>query len=213
MPVHQVIMRNGKLREVYVHAAGDALTTREGPLSTARLQHYFDDLDIRLEEGWKAEVSLAAGDWMREAAAALTRGFAIFIDYGHEASELYSATHSSGTLTSFSAHRSGGPEAAGAAESWLRTPGEQDLTAHVDFTSLRRAAEAEGCVTLALLDQMYFMMALGAPRLETLTPRERLAFKTLIMPGGLGSTMKVLMLGKNITTEPLRGYSGRARLT
>jgi SAM-dependent MidA family methyltransferase len=213
MPAHQVVMRAGGLREVYVEASGDHLATREGPLSTVRLQHYFDDLGIALEPGWRAEVSLAAYDWMREAAAALTRGFAIFIDYGHEANELYSVTHSSGTLTSYRRHQARGAESPSPAESWLRTPGEQDLTAHVDFTTLRRAAEQEGCVTLAYLDQMYFLMALATPRLEALTPKERLALKTLIMPGGLGSTMKVLILGKNMPPVSLIGYSGRARIT
>src|SRR5215510_14551855 len=95
---------------------------------------------------------------MREAARKLQRGFMILIDYGHEASELYSVTHSTGTLTSFSGHRSRGPEAT--ATPWLQNPGQQDLTAHVDFTSIRRAAEAEGCTTLGFLDQMYFLLAL-----------------------------------------------------
>ncbi len=213
MPAHQVVMRKGKLREIYVEAAGDRLTTREGALSTARLQHYFDDLGITLEDGWRVEVSLAACDWMREAAATLTRGFAILIDYGHEANELYSVTHSSGTLTSFTRHTAAGAEASSPEHAWLRDPGAQDLTAHVDFTSLRRAAEQEGCTTLGFLDQMYFIMALATPRLAALTIKERLALKTLIMPGGLGSTMKVLILGKNVPVSPLLGCSGRTRLT
>jgi len=72
----------------------------------------------------------------------LTRGFAILIDYGHEAAELYSVTHSTGTLTSYSRHTSEGPDATPASPAWLRRPGEQDLTAHVDFTSVGRAAAA-----------------------------------------------------------------------
>jgi SAM-dependent MidA family methyltransferase len=162
---------------------------------------------------------------MREAARSLKRGFIILIDYGHEASELYSVTHSAGTLTSFSGHRSTGPESA--ATPWLRNPGQQDLTAHVDFTSIRYAAEKEGCTTLGFLDQMYFLLALvsatqptsaggalqGVPRLETLTVKERLALKTLVMPGGLGSTMKVMVLGKGVGTPQLAGLSSHGRVT
>jgi SAM-dependent MidA family methyltransferase len=234
MPVHQVVMRDDGLHEIYVEGIGDRLGLREGPLSTPRLAEYFAAIGTTLEPGWRAEVGLAAVDWMQEAARRLQRGFIILIDYGHEASELYSVTHSAGTLTSFAGHRSTGPEST--ATPWLRNPGQQDLTAHVDFTSVRRAAEAEGCAMLGFLDQMYFLLALvsttasvgdalppsrdalrgtsqGVPRLETLSARERLALKTLVMPGGLGSTMKVMILGKGVGTPKLAGLSSHVRVT
>ena len=94
-----------------------------------------------------------------------------------------------------------------------RHPGEQDITAHVDFTSVRAAAEAEGCTTLGLMDQTYFLMALAGPRVESFDDAERLAFKSLMLPGGLGSTKKVLVLGKGVGAPALRGCSGPARLT
>jgi SAM-dependent MidA family methyltransferase len=236
MPVHQVVMRENGLREVYVESRGDDLGLCEGPLSTERLAGYFAALGTTLEPGWRAEVSLAAVDWMREAGRRLKRGFVILIDYGHEASELYSVTHSTGTLTTFSNHRSTGPESA--VTPWLRNPGQQDLTAHVDFTSIRNAGEAEDCTTLGFLDQMYFLLAIvsaaqptsvgdalapsrdalrgtspGVPRLETLTMKERRALKTLVMPGGLGSTMKVMVLAKGVDTPRLTGLSSRGRVT
>ena len=68
-------------------------------------------LGVALEPGWRVEINLRAVDWIRDAARRLRRGFIILIDYGHEARELYSATHSAGTLTTFARHRSGGPEA------------------------------------------------------------------------------------------------------
>jgi SAM-dependent MidA family methyltransferase len=218
MPVHQVVMREDGLHEVYVESRGDNLGLREGPLSTPRLSEYFAALGTTLEPGWRAEVNLASVDWIREAARKVKRGFIILIDYGHEASELYSVTHSAGTLTSFADHRSTGPEST--ATPWLRNPGQQDLTAHVDFTSIRNAAETEGCTTLGFLDQMYFLLALVSagqrlerPRLETLTVKERLALKTLVMPGGLGSTMKVMILGKGVGTPRLTGLSSHVRVT
>ncbi len=213
MPVHQIVMRDHGLREVYVEVDGGRPIAREGPLSTNRLQTYFDDLDISLEPGWRAEVSLAAVDWMAAALERLTRGFLIVVDYGHQARELYSVTHSAGTLTSYSRHVSTGPESSHPAEAWLSRPGEQDLTAHVDFTSLIRAAETGGGRQLALMDQMYFLIALAADRLERLDLKERLALKTLVMPGGLGTTMKVLVIGKQVGAPPLIGCSSYARLT
>lgn len=211
MPVHQVVMREDGLREIYIEGHDRQLRLREGALSTSRIAEHLAALGVNLEPGWRADISLAAFDWMREAARKLKRGFIMAIDYGHEAAELYSVTHSTGTLTSFARHRSAGPESAAAL--WLRTPGEQDLTAHVDFTSVRRAAEAEGCATLGFLDQMYLLLALVTDRLPTLDAKERLALKTLVMPGGLGTTMKVLILGKHVGARQLAGLSSYARVT
>src|SRR5262249_6296285 len=98
LPTHQVVMRDEGLREVYVSASGDALRTVEGPPSTAELQAYLDRQGVTLEPGWRVEVNLCALAWIRDAARRLTPAFMILIDYGHEARELYSATHSAGTL-------------------------------------------------------------------------------------------------------------------
>src|SRR4029079_15228970 len=141
----------------------------------------------------------------------LRRGFIIVIDYGHEARELYSASHAAGTLTTFARHHSESTEAK--AMPWLRNPGEQDLTAHVDFTSVRAAAESEGMTTIGFLDQTYFLLGLG----EALGPSQSAArnrqFKTLVMPGGIGSTHKVLILGKGVGAPLLRGCSFSMRVT
>ena len=231
LPVHQVVMRPDGLREVYVDLATDSghgstpnpcLVMREGPLSTPALAEYLRRLDISLEPGWRVEINLRAVDWIREASQRLRRGFIILIDYGHEAPELYGVTHAGGTLATFARHRMAGAEAAPAAP-WLVTPGEQDITAHVDFTTVRRAAEAEGLATLGFLDQTYFLMGLlesnpenpanleNPVNLENL--QTRLALKTLLIPGGLGSTLKVLLLGKGVGTPTLRGCSYRMRVT
>ena len=223
MPVHQVVMRDEGLREMYVAAPpqgqGDALPGArlrlvEGPLSTPALEHYLDRLGVTLEPGWRVEINLRAVDWIRQAARRLRRGFLILIDYGHEARELYSPTHSAGTLTSFNRHRSSGPEETVVDQpQWLHCPGEQDLTAHVDFTSVREAAEAEGLTTLGFLDQTYLLMGLldGLPDPQSAIRNPQ--FKTLMLPGGIGSTHKVLLLGKGVGRPALRGCSFRVRVT
>ncbi len=89
----------------------------------------------------------------------------------------------------------------------------------MDFTSVREAAEAEGLVTLGFLDQTYFLLGLsdlgsaGSTSTDFASLKKRLALKTLLMPGGLGSTMKVLILGKGVGTPSLRGCSYRMRVT
>jgi SAM-dependent MidA family methyltransferase len=194
--------------------SGGSLSLREGPPSTPALAAYLDRLGVTLEPGWRVEINLRAVDWIRDAARRLRRGFIILIDYGHEAHDLYSASHSAGTLTTFARHLSRGPESTTPSETpaWLRQPGEQDLTAHVDFTSVRAAAEAEGLTTIGFLDQTYFLLGLvGA--LELHDRKARMALKTLVMPGGLGSTHKVLILGKGVGTPTLQGCSFRVRIT
>jgi SAM-dependent MidA family methyltransferase len=219
LPTHQVVMRDDGLKEVYV-ADGVALHLVEGPPSTPALQRYLDRLGVALEPGWRVEINLAAIAWIRDAARRLRRGFMILVDYGHEARDLYSPTHSAGTLTSYSQHRSAGADAAGAPP-WLVDPGERDITAHVDFTSVRAAAEDEGMDTIALLDQTYFLLGLvGGDATALLTrgdavaaAKRSAALKTLVMPGGLGSTMKVLILGKGVGRPALKGTSFTVRLT
>jgi SAM-dependent MidA family methyltransferase len=167
---------------------------------------------VTLEPGWRVEINLRAVEWIRDAARRLQRGFLILIDYGHEARDLYSASHSAGTLTTFARHHSEGPESSAERPAWLQHPGDQDLTAHVDFTSVRAAAEAEGLTTIAFLDQTYFLLGL-VDGLELDDLKARMALKTLVMPGGLGSTHKVLILGKGVGTPALRGCSFRVRIT
>jgi len=246
MPAHQVVMREDGLREIYISSKSQVpssksqvpssksvasletrnsrletrdleLGTVEGSPSTPALQAYLDRLGVSLEPGWRVEINLRAIDWVREAARRLERGFMILVDYGHEARELYSATHSAGTLTSFSGHRSAGPESSPKAPPWLQQPGERDITAHVDFTSVRAAAEAEGMTTIGFLDQTYFLLGL-LPALSNQQSNQQSAInnqqlKTLIMPGGLGSTHKVLILGKGVGAPALKGCSFSRRVT
>ena len=117
-----------------------------------------------------------------------------------------------------------GPESMTSVPPWLDSPGKRDITSHVDFTSVRAAAESEGLQTLGFLDQTYFLLGLANlenPRnRESLASlenpanlRKRFALKTLLMPGGLGSTHKVLILGKGVGMPTLRGCSYRLRVT
>jgi SAM-dependent MidA family methyltransferase len=214
MPVHQVVMREQGLREVYIDVRGPgmpALRTIEGPPSTPALAEHLAHAGAELQSGWRAEINLRAVEWIRDAARRLRRGFIIVIDYGHDARELYSPTHAAGTLTTFRGHRSAGPESSAATPPWLLSPGEQDITSHVDFTSVRAAAESEGLQTLGFLDQTYFLLGLIDDDYDD--SKRRRALKTLVMPGGLGSTFKVMILGKGAGTPALRGCSYRMRVT
>ena len=106
LPTHAVVMREEGLREMFV-ALGDGAVGNpefiedEREPSTPDLEEYLERAGVRLEPGWRAEINLVAPEWVRQAASALHRGFLMLVDYGHDAAELYSATHSAGTLATF----------------------------------------------------------------------------------------------------------------
>jgi SAM-dependent MidA family methyltransferase len=219
LPVHPIVMTDSGLTEVYVDLDsrdGDRFVERLAPPSAAVLAHV-ERFAIELEPGWRAEVSPDAVSWVEQAGRSLDGGFLVLIDYGHDASELYSATHASGTLTTYHRHVVG-TNGDRSRSAWLLDPGAVDITAHIDLTAVRRAAEDVGLDTLGVLDQTYFLLGIGATEWsEPADPVEalkrRLALKTLLIPGGLGSSHKVLIFGKNVGTPQLRGCSFSQRLT
>jgi len=222
LPVHAVIGTAAGVAERYVALApgGDGgapvFTEQAGPLSNPAIGRHLASLGVALEPGQRAEVNLSALAWLTRACSSLHRGFVVLIDYGYDAGELYSPAHGMGTLAAIADHVTLPAGRHGAA--WLEQPGERDITSHVDLTSVRHVAEALGCETLGVLDQTYFLMALagldesGSPRLPGDT-RSRQSFKTLVMPGGLGSTMKVMIFGRHVGRPLLTGLTGASRLT
>jgi SAM-dependent MidA family methyltransferase len=212
LPTHVVVMTETGLREVFVDIR-PATGSGEGPrfierfeeLSTPRIAAYLARAGAEMHAGWRAEVNLRAQEWTANAAASLRCGFMVLIDYGHDEHELYNGAHSTGTLTSYKQHSQ--------FADFLQEPGDTDLTAHVDLSAVTRAAEQSGLDVLARLDQTYFMLGLGITELEGLSLQQRLALKTLLLPGGLGSTHKVLIFGKGVGTPPLKGCSYRVRMT
>jgi SAM-dependent MidA family methyltransferase len=215
LPPHLVVMRDQGLREVYVDADRGRLVTREGPVSSPRIGEYLEGVGARLESGWFAEVNLDAADWIRRAGTRLVRGFVVVIDYGHDASTLYSASHATGTLTTYRRHaaerREDGP-------GWLMEPGERDITSHVDLTGIALAGRDAGLHLLGVVDQTYFLLGLAGRLCEDGggSPgdiKRRLALKTLLLPGGMGSTHKVMIFAKSIDCPTLRGLSFGSRVT
>lgn len=158
-PVHIVERAADGLAEVYVDATGvpPQLIQRLGPLSSAEATGYLDRFRIpwqRMPVGWRAEIPLAAEAWMARAAGELApRGSILTIDYGDTARRLYSADRRCGTLTAYFQQQ--------ISEDPLLRTGEQDLTAHVNFTALIRAGRAHGLRLIGLTTQRAFLHALG----------------------------------------------------
>jgi SAM-dependent MidA family methyltransferase len=207
-PVHRVVGERNELREIYVGLGKDGLCGENGTLSTPALGAYFAEEQVALRDEQQAEVNLAACEWITEAAQKLRRGFILTIDYGHEADELYDERHMRGTLLAYERHR--------ASEDFFRAPGEQDLTAHVNFTALDRCGRRGGLARTGFTSQSNFLLALArhgdfadlqaGGTSEAEQTRARLLFKTLIHPEGMGETFQVLIQHKGIEEPHLAGF-------
>lgn len=207
MPVHMLEKHGGVLREVFVTNDQDGGFSEElRDPSTSELAAYFDWVGVAPLEGNRVEVNLAAPDWMRAVGERIQRGFALTIDYGYPAQELYALHRRSGTLMCYHQHQ--------ADENPYEKVGEKDITAHVDFTALQKAGEEVGLRTLWFGEQYRFLMSLGfveeLMRLEAETANEnearalRLTLKNLIMPeAGMGETFKILVQGKQVGAPEL----------
>jgi len=206
-PVHVIEKHQGQLQEVFVvnSEGGFAEQLREAPNSA--LAAHFDWLGVAPIEGNRAEVNLAAPDWMRRVGERIGKGFVLTIDYGYTAAELYAPHRRTGTLMCYHRHQ--------ADDNPYDHVGEKDITAHIDFTALQKAGEDVGLVTLWFGEQYRFLLGLGffeeLVRLEASATDEqearalRLTLKNLIMPeAGMGETFKVLVQGKGVGTPALQ---------
>jgi len=209
LPVHRVVQQPNSLDEIFVTCDGPRFSELPMPLSTCAISEYFAAQQSSFEDGQHAEAGLEACDWITEIARRLDRGFVLTIDYGHEAAELFDSHHMAGTVLAYANHR--------ANEDFYASPGEQDLTAHVNFTALRLWGQRRGLETLGLVTQTAFLLALGkgndfADLYDdgmdgTARLRARLQLKTLIFPEGMGERFQVLVQQKAVSSAHLTGLA------
>jgi SAM-dependent MidA family methyltransferase len=204
LPVHRVIQRAGALHEVYVTWRDGRFADEVGPLSTPALATWFTDAGVTLADGQRAEVCLAAADWLADVAALLERGYVLAIDYAAEPAALYGADRFNGTLRAFREHHLGRNVLAGV--------GHQDLTATVDLGALRRAATGLDLGHLGTTSQAEFLVGSGLAEAladERAHQPDDLAAQLLLRsvvarlldPRALGG-YRVIVLGREVPTEP-----------
>ncbi len=158
LPVNIVEVRGGSLYEVYVtvDVRSGRLVEALGEPSSPKVAAYLDDYGIpwrAYPDGWRAEISLEAGPWLRETAAALRSGYLLTIDYGALANELYTPERLRGTLAAYVQHQM--------SERPLASPGRQDLTAHVNFSALLQAGQEAELTLAGRTSQADFLRRLG----------------------------------------------------
>lgn len=141
-----------------------------------------------LPDGYILEVSPEAGDWWRDAAKVLRRGRLCTLDYGLLAEQFLTPERRDGTLRSYRRQKVG--------NDLLATPGEQDLTAHVNFTQLIREGEEAGLKTEALVSQPEFLASIARRVWTDSNPpsaAEIRQFQALTHPEHLGRAFRVLV--------------------
>lgn len=199
-PVHVLVRTEEGVREVHVEAKDGALVETLRAVSQADLGYRVPDT---LPLGGRWEVSLGAEGWVAQLGAALGQGYIVVVDYGGDEAELLTRG-GAGTVRGFSRHR--------LVTDALSEPGTRDLTASVNFTAIRRAAEGAGLTFAGISSQRDALVALGVrdayARPETPLDRlraasRRSAIDVLIDPNGLGG-YRVLCFAKDAPIDGLR---------
>ncbi len=208
LPVECFASRDGQLfaRGVALDEAG-ALCWKERPASPAlhaEVQRLRADIHAGWPAGFCSELCLRTGPWLHEVTRAMSRGVALFIDYGLPRRDYYHPQRSAGTLRShYRQHAHDDPFA---------HPGLEDLTAWVDFTRVAEGADAAGLEVLGFTTQAALLLGLGieADVAAASDERTRVArageARRLLMPDEMGEAFKAIALGRG-WHAPLSGFA------
>jgi len=182
LPVHRVVQRGGELKEIYVTE------------NFEEIECAADSWALPLQEGHHAEINVEARHWIRRIAASLDRGYHLAIDYGYLADEFHAQPR--GTLMCYWQHQA-------VEDPYIRI-GEQDITAHVNFSDLIDEGKEASLDTILFTRQMDYLISLGildemqklAAAGDAASMRRLVRIKRLILPGSMGERFKVLVQTK-----------------
>ena len=143
-----------------------------------------------LPDGFTTEVSPIAINWWKEAANTLHAGKLLAIDYGLREEDFFESHRSDGTVRAYSRHK--------LSNNLLAAPGQQDITAHVNFSAVQLAGEVAGLTTSGFVSQSKFLTEIAAqmwrfPERFPWDKNRTRQFQTLTHPEHLGHTFSVLV--------------------
>ena len=191
-----IALENNRLHETWLPPLAEEL-------------EFLDRYGVHPEADERIEVPIQAQDWTQQIANAIERGLLLVTDYGYTRNEQLAGRYR-GTLMAYR-HHSASPDP-------YQAPGEQDLTAHVNFTALAAASEQSGMRVEKLLTQSQFLMGIGernqfADAFEDCRiPQEQakvaLQLKHLVTPVGMGENFQVLIANRAIDPRKIAALSG-----
>jgi SAM-dependent MidA family methyltransferase len=208
-PFARLVKRGERIHELCVTERDGALdwSEREGPPAYER---YFADRGIELTDGQFADVSLEWEAFHADVLRFISRGLVVTIDYGYPAAKLFHPrARRFGTAAAYAGQR--------VSRDLLANPGEQDLTAHINFGDLERAGAREGATTLFFDRLAKFLLTLDITSHELFRPVHEVSIanaaegveliqaredaRRLVLPDGIGEEMRVLVQAKGIAAE------------
>jgi SAM-dependent MidA family methyltransferase len=216
--VHTIVFANeffdANPVEIVSHRGSLRIDCRDGRFvetwasPSAEELEFLDRYSIHPEEGERVEATLQAQREMLSACE-IERGFVVVIDYGYTREEQLAGRHR-GTVKAIRQHS--------ASANPYEAPGEQDITADVNFTALAAVADKQGLHAQKLITQSQFLMGIGEANQfadafeECRLPQERakvaLQLKHLVTPAGMGESFQVLIVSKGVDVEHVSGLSG-----
>lgn len=205
-PVHLIEMED-ELKEVYVTLdSNNNFTEIKDAPSTDELIRYLEEFSVFLPYGYRTEINLRIKNWLKEVNNILSEGFILTIDYGYPAREYYSEDRNRGTLLCYSQHQF--------TENPYLNIGNQDITAHINFSSIKKFGEELGIKTIGFVNQGTYLVSLGIDQIISKLYQkskdylfEIAKIKRLILPGTIGETHKIIIQYKGTGNPALKGFS------
>jgi SAM-dependent MidA family methyltransferase len=201
----EIVTDRGELR---ITCDGGHFVETTAPTSAPEM-HWLDRYSVQPLEAGRVEARLFDEPYLRCIAERVKRGFVVLIDYGYTREELL-AGRTPSTVRAFRQHSISATP--------YEAPGEQDITAHVNFTALREIGQNAGLQPLSLLTQAQFLMGIGENNQfadafeDAQLPQEyakvALQLKHLVTPAGMGEAFQVLLFEKHVKKEKAAQLSG-----
>jgi SAM-dependent MidA family methyltransferase len=210
MPVHLLEYRDGHWYERCVICSAKNFEFVSLPIASPSVADAVSKLPLPLHTPYLTEVNLSAKRWIKEIRSRLENGFILVVDYGYPRDEYYKPDRTEGTLACYSRHRRSFDP--------LADPGEKDITAHIDFTSLAESAEDANLHVAGYTDQHHFMVGAAESYLKQLEQEICLAgmrphhdqflrkWKALMHPGNMGMAFKYLLLATGQEFQAPSGF-------
>jgi SAM-dependent MidA family methyltransferase len=203
-PVHLIEM-DRELKEIYVNFNEKDFFEEKGLPCTDEITEYLTEFNITLPENYRTEINLRIRDWLRDVSNIISEGFILTIDYGYTAREYYHEERSKGTLMCYYKHEYN--------ENPYQNIGMQDITSHINFSSLKKWGEKFGFCTIGYASQGSYLVSLGIDEvIEELyagSPdyiKQVSRIRGLIMPQGMGESHRVMIQYKGSGNPILRGF-------
>ena len=217
IPFARLVKRGEHLHELWVQEREGQLDWREHEAALL-YDDYFAERSIELAEGQFADVALEWGAYYADVARFVSRGMIVTIDYGYRGRKLFHPrARRFGTAAAYVGHR--------VHRDLLAAPGEQDLTAHINFEDLEQAGARFETTTLFFDSLAKFLLSIGITGHELFKPAQDVEIasledgvaaidarenaRRLVLPEGIGEDLRVLVQTKNVSTE---GWSLQRKL-